>query len=107
MSSTISRFGEGPVRQAGVGIQRPVERGVVVGAAGDRLVEDSRVARDTAQTVVVDQSLQSTARDQAAADVVQPDELATFIQSEEWVHRELCSACIHVERFCPRRGVDR
>ena len=43
-------------------------------------------------------STQATARDQAAADVVQPDELTTFIQCEEWVHKDLCSACIRVQR---------
>jgi hypothetical protein len=38
----------------------------------------------------------STALDQAAADVVQPQELALLIQSAEWVHEDsLSSARVH------------
>ena len=48
---------------------------------------------NAAQTVLINQPLQPTAGDQAPADMVQPDELATLIQSEEWVHKSLCLAC--------------
>ena len=53
---------------------------IVVAAAGNRFGEERRVAGHAAQAVLVNQSLQPTARDQAAADMVQPDELVVLIQ---------------------------
>ena len=38
------------------------------------------------------QSLEYAARDQAAADVVQPHELVNLVQCEEWIHECSCSA---------------
>ena len=45
---------------------------VVVGRAEDRLLEDRRVGGDAAQRVLVAQARQLAARDQAAADLVEP-----------------------------------
>src|SRR6266404_3902908 len=48
--------------------------GVIV-AACDGLLEDRRVRRDSAQSMVIDELLQLTAGDEAAPDVIQPDRL--------------------------------
>jgi hypothetical protein len=48
----------------------------VVGAAGDRLLEDRRIRGHAAQAVLVDQAAQLAASDQAAAQIVEPDRLA-------------------------------
>src|SRR6266511_5144126 len=70
---------------AGLG-QRP-DVIVVVGAAGDGLLEDRRVGRDADDGVVVDQLLQPTGGDQAPADRVEPDTLAVRMQLKERVFR--------------------
>ena len=89
-------FGECSIADVAFSIERAMQPGIVVGAAGDRLFEDRRVAGHAAQAVLINQSLEPTAADQAAADMVQPHELATLIQSEEWVHEDsLCSARVH------------
>ena len=59
-----------------VGLEQ-VEDGLVVGAgAGDRLVEDGRVAGDAAQALV-DQPGEPAAGDEVAVDVIEPQRLAT------------------------------
>ena len=52
----------------------------IVGAAGDGFFENGRVGGDAAQAVFVDQAFQLAARDQAAANVIQPGGLAVLAQ---------------------------
>ena len=63
---------------------------LVVGAAAQRLLEDSRVGRDAAQPVVLDHRAQITGCDEAAPDVVVPDALA---QSPDDKQRILHGPC--------------
>ena len=94
-------FDERSIAHVAFSTERAMQPGIVVGAAGNRFVEDRRVAGHAAQAVLINQSLQPTASDQAAADMVQPDELATLIQSEEWVHKVslLCEPAIPFASF--------
>jgi hypothetical protein len=66
-----------------------MQPGIVIGTSGNGFVENGRVAGHTAQTILLNQSLQSTARNQTTADMVQPHELTALIQCEEWVHKDL------------------
>jgi hypothetical protein len=75
------------VADAAVGIERAMQRVIVVGTAGNRLVEHSWVAGHAAQAVFDDQSAKTAAHDKAATDVVQPYELAVLTQCQEWVHK--------------------
>ena len=50
------------------------------------IVKDGGVAGHPAETVLFDQSVEYAACNQAAADVVQPHELVTLVQCEEWIH---------------------
>jgi hypothetical protein len=56
---------------------------VVVGRAEDRLLEDGRVRCDPAQGQLALQTLQLAARDEAAADLVEPDARASRGQRRE------------------------
>ena len=47
-------FGERSVADVAVGIERAMQRGIVIGTSGDGLVENGRVAGHTAQTILVD-----------------------------------------------------
>ncbi len=53
-----------------------LELDLVVGRAGDRLLEDGGVGRDTAQAVLVQEPPQLATRDEAPPDVVEPHRLA-------------------------------
>jgi hypothetical protein len=56
------------------------ERLIIFPAAVNRLFEDSRIAGNPAQAILFDQSLQLSAEDQIAPDVVEPDRL--FMSSQ-------------------------
>ncbi len=65
----------------------------VIGAAGNRLLEDRGVRRHAAEAVLLDQTRQLTARDQMAPDVVEPHGLAQSLQPQQRIrtHRECFS----------------
>src|SRR5437667_3963536 len=57
----------------------------VVGAAGDRFLEDRWIRGDTTKSVLVDQALEFAAGDELAANVVQPDGLSEILELFEWI----------------------
>ncbi len=65
---------------AGIRIRIPGEDGVkgiiVICAAGDRLFENRRIARHTAQAVFFDQTLELAAQNQITPDIIEPNRLA-------------------------------
>jgi hypothetical protein len=67
----------------------------VIGAAGDRLLEDGRVRRHAAEAVLLDQTSELAARDEMAADVVEPHGLTQSLQRQQRIrgHRACLSTC--------------
>ena len=61
---------------------------VVFRATGQRLREDRRIARHAGHAVTFDQTLKLAARNQAAADVVEPDGLAALFECKKRVHTD-------------------
>ena len=51
----------------------------------DGLLKNGRIGRDARQAVMVNQTRQSTGRQQAAVDVIEPDALAERLYSEQRV----------------------
>src|SRR6185312_5029796 len=68
-----------------------------IAALADRLLEDRRVRGHAAQAVIGDERLEPAARQQLAADIVEPDRLAVILQALQRVH----------VRCPPRRSRDR
>jgi hypothetical protein len=53
---------------------------LVVGGAGDGLLEDRRIGRHAAQSVLVEEPSQLATGDEASPDVVEPHRLAVALQ---------------------------
>src|SRR5262249_35515994 len=68
-----------------VSAAQPLKHVRVIGAAGDRLLEDRRIRRHAPQPILIDQPTEVAARDQAASDVVEPDRLAVLLKADEWI----------------------
>src|SRR5581483_485586 len=80
-----------------VGALEGFQRLGVVGAPGDRLLEDRGIGGHTAEAVLVDQPLDATLVDQVAAEVVEPDGLSELLESQQGIrgsssHRSLLKA---------------
>ena len=61
------------------------ELGLVVGRAGDGLLEDGGVRRDALEPVLLDQALELSTREEVPPDVVEPDRLAVVLKRGECI----------------------
>ena len=80
------RFVKISYRRLRIGREQRAQRHVVVGTAGNRFVENRRIAGHAAQPVLFDQPFELTAPNQVAPDIIQPYRLSLFREFFQRIH---------------------